>query len=283
MGKRKTLGRGLGAILDEVEEAYSNESNINTERVVSLDVSIIEPNPYQPRKHFDEDALEDLSESLKRHGLLQPIVVIKKGDGYQLIAGERRLRATKLAGFNEIKAIIADPELSQLRELALIENIQRENLNPIELAHSYKELINENKITQEDLAGIIHKSRAQITNTLRLLNLSIKTQTLLVEGKISQGHAKVLVGLEEDTETKIVNTILGNRLNVRETEKLIKTIKNTNASEKDLKDVVEELTSLKYIIKSLKNRGYNVRSKNKTLVLTFNNDAEASKFYKIIE
>jgi ParB family chromosome partitioning protein len=282
MGKRKTLGRGLGAILDEVEEAYKTEAGQRSESIAELDIDKISPNPYQPRQNFDDDALDELAESLKRHGLLQPIVVMEKDGEYQLIAGERRLRASKRAGFDTIRAIIADPKLSQIRELALIENIQRENLNPIELALSYKELISDNKITQEELATIIHKSRAQITNTLRLLNLTSSTQEMIVEGKISQGHAKVLVGLDGETEEKVVNTIIGNKLNVRDTEKLIKSIKGSESKEVKSK-LIEEINTLKYITKKLTGSGFNAKANGNKLTISFADDTEAAKFYKIIE
>ena len=173
------LGRGLGDILSEVEEAYEKDlSGINSfeleaqgARVEDIDVETITPNPFQPRKHFDEQALKELSESIAEHGLLQPIVVIEKEEGYLLIAGERRLRAHKLAKLATVKAIIADADIDdiKLRELALLENIQRENLNAIELANSYAELIEVHEITHDSLSSIVHKSRSQITNTMRLL------------------------------------------------------------------------------------------------------------------
>lgn len=230
------LGRGLGEILSEVEEAYAKDlsSLDNSEleaqgaRVAQIDVSSISPNPFQPRKHFDEKALQELSGSIKEHGLLQPIVVIEKGDGYMLIAGERRLRAHKLVNLTHIKAIIADVDIDEvrLRELALIENIQRENLNPIELANSYAELIEVHGIRHEDLSEIVHKSRSQITNTMRLLTLSKYAQEQLERNNISQGHAKVLVGLDEPKQKVIIDSIMGQKLSVREAENIVKNYKN---------------------------------------------------------
>jgi len=226
------LGRGLGEILSEVEEAYEKDlSDIDSfeleaqgAHVESLPVEQISPNPFQPRKHFDETALKELSQSIKEHGLLQPIVVIPKGDGYLLVAGERRLRAHKLAKIDTIKAIVADVEIDdiRMRELALIENIQRENLNAIELAHSYAELIEVHKITHDELSSIVHKSRSQITNTMRLLTLSAYAQKQVAEGKISQGHAKVLVGLDDAKQKVIVDSIIGQKLSVRDAEKMAK-------------------------------------------------------------
>lgn len=229
MGKvKRALGRGLGAILDDVESSYNREleSGNADSLVIEIDVDKIEPNPYQPRQSFDEEALRQLSESITRHGLIQPIIVIQKDDSYVLIAGERRLRATKLLGESKIKAVVADIKSQNLRELALIENIQREDLNPIELAKSYKELIGEYRITQEELADIIKKSRTQITNTLRLLNLCSEVQDAISADKISQGHAKIMVGLEKEDQILALNTILGQRLSVRDTETLVKKLKD---------------------------------------------------------
>jgi len=226
------LGRGLGAILSEVEEAYEKDLSSIDEfdleaqgaRVEEIDVEEISPNPFQPRKHFDEKALQELSASIKEHGLLQPIVVIEKEGGYLLIAGERRLRAHKLAGLSTIKAIVANIDIDEfrLRELALIENIQREDLNAIELANSYAELIEVHKITHEELSKIVHKSRSQITNTMRLLALGEYAKEQLVNGKITQGHAKVLVGLDEKRQKIMIDSIIGQKLSVRDVERMVK-------------------------------------------------------------
>ncbi|WP_304648169.1 ParB/RepB/Spo0J family partition protein, partial [uncultured Helicobacter sp.] len=218
MAKKKlAMGRGLGAILSETAEAYEQNLSDNSSLVLELDVDIIKPNPYQPRKTFNLQALQELSESIKEHGLLQPVVVYDNGDGdYILIAGERRLRASKLAGLNNIKAIIAEIDFKRMRELAIIENIQREELNPIELALSYEELLQEYGITHEELSKRIGKSRTQITNTLRLLQLSEEVQQMLIEDKISQGHAKMLVTLDEGEQKLIVDSIIGQKLNVRD-------------------------------------------------------------------
>jgi len=230
------LGRGLGEILSEVEEAYEKEdlSSIDSSeleaqgvRVEDLAVKSISPNPFQPRKHFDEEALQELSQSIKEHGLLQPIVVIEKENGFLLIAGERRLRAHKIAKLSRVKAIIANVDIDEarLRELALIENIQRENLNAIELANSYAELIEVHRITHNELSAIVHKSRSQITNTMRLLLLSGYAQKKVALGKISQGHAKVLVGLDEKQQKIIIDSIVGQKLSVRDAEKMAKAYK----------------------------------------------------------
>ena len=193
MAKKSVLGKGLGTILSEIGQNYESQfkeviDDEAYESISELDVELIDPNPYQPRKYFDEEKLQELAESIKQHGLLQPIVVIEHNERYILVAGERRLRAAKIAKLQTIKAIIAQVELDELRlrELALIENIQRENLNPIELALSYKELLEVHNLTHEELAKIVNKSRSQITNTLRLLNLSDYSKEALLQNKITK-------------------------------------------------------------------------------------------------
>jgi len=229
------LGKGLGAILEEVGQAYESELAEHREfsegdlgeEVRDVPVKAVDPNPYQPRKDFDPERLKELGESIRRHGLLQPVVVIPHGDRWILVAGERRLRAHKLIGAETIRAIIADVDLDRLRmrELALVENIQRENLNPVELAHAYQELLEVHGITHEELAALVHKSRSQITNTLRLLSLGEYPRQKLVEQKISQGHAKILLGLSEREQRVMVDTIIGRKLSVREAEELVKSTK----------------------------------------------------------
>lgn len=284
MAKKGGLGRGLGAILEDVELAYKAElSEGNSDIVKDIDLDLIVENPYQPRKTFDETALKELSESIKRHGLIQPIIVIKKDGGYMLIAGERRFRATKLLGEAKIKAIVADIESQSLRELALIENIQREDLNPIELANSYKELIDEYKITQDALANIIHKSRVQITNTMRLLSLSAATQEYIKEGKLTQGHAKVIVGLEPSDEKMAVDTIIGQRLSVRETENLVKNLKNKLSPKVALKldkRYLEKLSNLKEIFSKF---DVPVKIKGKKITIEFDNIADIDRMISKIK
>lgn len=263
------LGRGIGAILDEVESAYANDIKSGAETISEIDIDNIKPNPFQPRKKFDEEKLQELSQSIVEHGLLQPIVVIKKKGHYILIAGERRLRASKLAQRDTIRAIIADISLDNLRELALMENIQRENLNPIELALSLNELIEKYNVTHDKLAEIVHKSRTYVTNVLRLLNLSDFTQDKISEGLISSGHAKVLVGLEPAEEKKIVNSIINQKLSVRDAENLVRDLKGKDMPKKeagkstkdklDFADLTEELSR---IVKSIK-------VKNNTISLEF--------------
>ncbi|ETD26844.1 ParB/RepB/Spo0J family partition protein [Helicobacter canis] len=234
MAKKNALGSGLGELLGEVQNAYEKNLSEYAESIIELSVDIIQPNPFQPRKSFDSDALNDLADSIAEHGLLQPILVYDDEGEYFLIAGERRLRASKIAGKSTIKAVVANEYIdrSRLRELAIIENIQRENLNPLDLAHSYQELINEYKITHEELATKLKKSRAQITNTMRILELCGYVQDLIVQNKITQGHAKVMVGLEENEQKVLADSIVGQRLSVRETEQLVKDLKHLDSKNK---------------------------------------------------
>jgi len=280
------LGRGLGEILSEVEEAYEKDlSNIDSfeleaqgARVEELSVDLITPNPFQPRKHFDEQALKELSDSIKEHGLLQPIVVIEKEEGYLLIAGERRLRAHKLANIKTVKAIIADAEIDEvrLRELALIENIQRENLNAIELANSYAELIEVHKITHDELSSVVHKSRSQITNTMRLLTLSPYIQDQLVSAKISQGHAKVLVGLDESKQKLIIDSVIGQKLSVRDTENMVKKYKNNEYTPVAKAKVIDIVS--KYREKFSKKLSFKYKLKAKSIEIYFDNEEDIEKF-----
>ena len=273
--KTQKLGRGLDALLGEIDEAYEMEGSQRDE-ILSLSLKEIRPNPFQPRKSFDETALQELAESIKNDGLLQPIVVSEDIDGYVLIAGERRFRASKLAKLKEIRAIVLNSDEQKMRQFALIENIQREELNAVELAEAYSELLKLHDITHEGLATIIHKSRTHITNTLRLLQLSSKTQKALLEKKISAGHAKILVGLSDKEQQVVVNSIIGQKLSVREVEAMIKSMKN-RPQEQSLKS---EAPSFDF--GSIKNRldsfGIKVKSSKKTLTLEFNSQEEIEAF-----
>ena len=279
---KKALGRGIGAILEDVEEAYRQDIQEKANLVREIGIDEIIPNVYQPRTYFNKTALEELGQSIKKHGLLQPVIVVKKDNGYMLIAGERRLRASKIAGLDHIKAIIADIESENLRELALIENIQRENLNPIELANAYNELIKQYKITHDALSNIIHKSRTQITNTMRLLNLTDKTKQLLCENKISQGHAKILVGLNKKDEESIVNSIIGQKLSVRETENIVKLLKNGKPERKD-KNITAQLPEIEKIVQKFKKIGFKCKQKNNKISIEFNNQDEILNFLSKID
>ena len=232
------LGRGLGELLGEIETAYENNNVTSKNEIFEIDVNNIKLNPYQPRKIFNEDKLKELSQSITNNGLLQPIVVTKDAGTYLLVAGERRLRATKLAQISTIKAVVIDIDSNKLRELALIENIQRDDLNVIEVAYSYAGLINDYNITHEELSTIVSKSRSSISNILRLLTLSSFAQKMLGADKISLGHAKLIVGLTENEQKLVIDSIIGQKLSVRETETLVKQIKNV--SQEDTKQTTKK-------------------------------------------
>ena len=274
------LGRGLGELLGEVEIAYENSTSGTNQGIRKIDVSLIKPNPNQPRKIFDEEKLHELSESIKEHGLLQPIVVIENKDGtFTLIAGERRLRAHKLANLEQIKAIIVDEDELKLRELALIENIQRDDLNIIELAFCYAQLLNEHNITHEELSKKVFKSRTSITNTLRLLQLSPYVQQALASDKITAGHAKIMLGLTVDEQKIVCDSIFGQKLSVRETEKLVKELK-----EKDIEKPKKEkiganfnYNSLNDLVGQLKENNLKVKLEKNYFKIEFNSQEDIDK------
>lgn len=285
MAKKQVLGRGLGELLSEVSQAYENNlmGSENDDRIVEIEIDQIQSNPYQPRKKFDPSTLRELADSIKEYGLLQPILVYKNQENYVLIAGERRYRASQLCGKNTIKAIVADLDLNRLREVALIENIQREDLNPIDLAYAYDELLKHYEFTHEELAERIQKSRVHITNTLRLLHLSSNVQKLLIDEKITQGHAKVLVGLEENMQEKFAHTIIGRKLSVRETEKMVQNLKK---DKKLLQDTPRLQIEMQYKIESiLKKNSVSFFFKNNggTLSISLKTPEEIQHFLTLIE
>lgn len=283
LGGKMALGRGLGELLGEVETAYENSnSNSNGSGVKKIEVALIDANPNQPRKVFDETKLQELSDSIKEHGLLQPIVVVENDNGrYTLIAGERRLRAHKLASLEEISAIITNIDELKLREHALIENIQREDLNIIELAFCYAQLINEHNITHEELSKKVFKSRASITNTLRLLQLSSYVQQFLSSGKLSAGHAKVMIGLDPNIQKQLCDKIISEDLSVREVEKLIKDIKEEKIS-KDInekKNVTNSYNTevLNNFLEVLKNDKIKAKLDKNSIKITFNSQDDIDR------
>src|SRR5688572_26859852 len=213
---RKALGRGLGALLssDRTIDLGSEPSEIELDSIV--------PGPMQPRTHFDEAALEHLAESIRSHGIVQPLLVRRRGDQYELIAGERRWRAAKLAGLTRVPVVIREVPDESLLEIALIENIQRENLNPLEEAQAYKKLIETVGLTQEALASRVGRDRSYITNYLRLLRLPDDLQQLVKEGQLSTGHARTILGVsQEDLQRRLARQVIEQGLSVRATEQLV--------------------------------------------------------------
>ena len=282
----KKLGRGLDELLGEIEESYKNEFSSENGDFDLLPIDEIETNPYQPRKYFNEDAIAELAESIKEHGLLQPILVIEKADKYILIAGERRLRACRENGFEQVKSIILDYDVDYIRELSLIENIQREDLNMIEVAHSYKALIEDYEITHEALAQRLKKSRSNITNILRLLQLPQWIQEKIATKELSVGHTKVLIGLEELEQRKVVDNILSNSLSVRATEELIQDLKesDTPPTTKNKKSNISHLDPQK--IQNLKNilrrKDIRVKSNQNKITMTFKTDDQIDQIIELL-
>lgn len=278
--KTQALGRGLGELLGEIEEAYDNEIS-PSKSILEIPLGNIKVNPYQPRKHFDERALQELADSIKQHGLLQPVVIAEQMDEYILIAGERRLRASKMAKTKTIKAVVVSATPEQMRELALIENIQREELNAIELAKSYEELITIHEITQDELSAIIHKSRSQITNTLRLLQLTPKAQKAIIEKQISAGHAKVMVNLPGKDQNILVDSIIGQKLSVRDIEKMVKQFKEGEIADKKPAPAAKQNALNMEILKDvLDEQLINYEIKGHRLSFSFSSDEEISTFVK---
>jgi ParB family chromosome partitioning protein len=250
----KNLGRGLSAFLD-----IDMDTDEYKDSVIKIDVNSVRQNPFQPRQIFNEDSLNSLAESIKRKGLLQPILVIRLADGeYQLVAGERRLRASKIAGIKEIPAIVTNIDKKDQLEVAILENIQRENLNPLEEAEAYKRLIDEFYYTQEEVSEVLGKSRSHVANILRLLSLPEEVKILLMKGKLSFGHARALIGSKE--AVSMADTIVNNSLNVRQTEDIIKQCKSSNAKPNHFED--PEVLNLASQISALIGLVVNIKLKN---------------------
>ena len=229
MPKKTGLGKGLDALFGPVpEEEKAQENDV----LKNLKITEVEPNREQPRKNFNQEALEELAESIKEYGLIQPIIVTKKDGYYSIIAGERRYRASKLARKSDIPAVIKDIPMKDIMEIALIENLQREELNPIEEALAYRSLIKNYEVTQEEISEAVGKSRPHITNTLRLLNLPQKIMDMIDQGQITAGHGKALLRVnDENLQLELANKVIAEELSVRATEALAKKICEDNIKE----------------------------------------------------
>ena len=285
--KNKALGRGLEQLFNsEILDFNSFESNIlesaDQNDIKEINLSEIRSNPYQPRKTFNKEALEELAESIKNYGVFQPVIVKKSIKGYDLIAGERRVRASKLAGLEKIPAIIKDFSDELMREIALLENLQRENLTGIELAWAYKGIIDSLHITQDELANKIGKSRSSVTNVLGLLNLPTNVQNMVLDGKISMGHARELSKLDDkDKVTELAKRIVAEDLSVRDIEQLSKEsdIKRKNP----ITRVSNNNSNYNYIEKELSlHFGTKVKVKGKKIEINFTNDNDLDRLLEIM-
>ena len=276
------LGRGLDLLIP------ADDENEDSKDSVLLNISEIEPNRDQPRKKFSEESLKELARSIEKHGVIQPIIVIKKDDYYEIVAGERRWRAARMAGLSEIPALIREYSDREISEIALIENIQREDLTPIEEAKAYKALIEEYGITQEELSGRVAKSRAAIANSMRLLKLDEEVQNMLAEGIISAGHARALLVLEKNSDQiKAAQEIIKNSLSVRDTEKLVKNWGKTPVREE------KKLPENDFVYRDLEEKmteslGTKVKIANKAdktgkIEIEYFSDDELERIFKVIK
>lgn len=286
--KKRALGRGLEELfnnenldLDSMEkQIYESASN---EEIVEIDISELRPNPYQPRKVFKDEALQELADSIKEHGVFQPIIVKKSIKGYEIIAGERRFRASKLAGLTKIPAIVRSFTDEQMMEIALLENLQRENLNAIEEATAYKSMIDKLFLTQDELAKKVGKSRSHITNILGLLRLPNEVQKMVAEEKISMGHARVLSKLESDEKIiEMANQILESKMPVRNLE----AITSNDQVEKKNKIVRRSSQSneFKYVEDLFREKlDTKVRIKDHKIEISFSNVADLNRILEVLD
>ncbi len=284
MAAKKTgLGRGFDAIMvdNSVEEISGNSGAF---KVKLMD---IEPNREQPRKQFDEEALSELADSISKHGVLQPLLVRPLTDGsYQLVAGERRWRASRMAGLTEVPVVVKDLTDSQVAELALVENLQRENLNPLEEANGYKELGEKFGYTQEQIAEVVGKSRSAVANSLRLLALPKSVATLVSEGKLSMGHARALLSLEDEKMmSDLAKLIVANDLSVRETERLARNMKKDEPKGKKAKKRNPFYDEAELALSDVLGRKVRITksSKKGALEIEFFDDADLKKLLKIFD
>jgi ParB family transcriptional regulator, chromosome partitioning protein len=305
--KRTALGRGLSALLEDsktdITVSNSGAASPVAGSISTIPVEQIEANPFQPRTEFEQEALNDLSESIKEHGIIQPVTVRKLGyDKYQLISGERRFRASKLAGLTHIPAYVRIANDQAMLEMAIVENIQRENLDPIEVALSYKRLLDECNLTQEALSKKVSKNRTTVTNFLRLLKLPAEIQAGLRDRKITMGHAKALINIEEEEkQVAIYHSIVENGLSVRETEALAKGEKNPqpepevslpeqpeprNSEGSDFLPLSFEqkraVTDLKKLLNAKVGLKLNTKGKGK-IVIEFNSEEQLQSIFDILD
>jgi ParB family chromosome partitioning protein len=293
----KGLGRGLGSLLgilndDDEKEVKKTEEKTEIklpegETIVELEIAKIDNNPNQPRKTFDPTALDELAQSIKLYGVIQPILVTPRGDRYLIVAGERRFRASKLAEKKTIPAIIKDLSESEVKEIALLENIQRQDLNPIETARGMKELMDEYGWTQETLSERLGKSRPNIANTLRLLTLCPEVIDLIEKGKLSAGHARSLVVVTNpEVQIKLANQVMNNRLTVRDMEKAVKEVDNANKKVVKTKPILS--MELKEFINNMERRfstkiDIKGNEKKGKIIINYYSSDDLDRIYEIID
>lgn len=303
---KKGLGKGLGAIFgedvvkenkEETEKKAKAEAKAAEEmdekgRILMLKLDLVQPNKEQPRKTFDEEKINELAESIKNYGVLQPLLVQKNDSFYEIIAGERRWRAAKAAGLKEVPAVLKEYSKQEAMEISLIENVQRADLNPIEEALGYRQLIDEFGLTQEEIAVRVAKSRTAIANTMRLLKLDEQIQNMLVQGVITSGHARALLSLEDtQMQLKAAKEILDKKLSVRETERLVKRLQKEASGEKKEEKKKDETLALIYQdledrMKSVMGTKVSIHNKDKNkgrIEIEYYSEAELERIVEMIE
>ena len=294
--KRNGLGKGLDSLIpNKTVKTTEKQANKTQKEKVKVEksgetivkITQVEPNSEQPRKDFDEDALLELADSIKQFGVLQPLLVQKKNDYYEIIAGERRWRAAKLAGLKEVPVLVREYTEQEVVEISLIENIQRENLNPIEEAMAFKRLLTEFSLKQDEVAERVSKSRTTVTNSMRLLKLDERVQQMIVDDMISTGHARTLLAIENHEEQyNLANKIFDEKLSVRETEKLIKELKNPK-KEKEKKVVENDFIykDLEEKMKTVMGTKVHVNPKKKgkgKIEIEYYSDEELERIFELI-
>ena len=296
MAPKKGLGKSMGDLLGTPKANTTKHKIEETAEVLKnttqeIEIDLISPNKQQPRKMFNEDALEELSESIKEHGIIEPLVVSKKKDSnekeyYQIVAGERRWRAAKLAGIKKVPVVVKEYTDHQILEIALIENIQREDLNPIEEAQAYSSLVKELSLTQDQLAERVSKSRTAITNSMRLLKLSKKVQQMVIDEKLTAGHVRTLLSIEDkNMQYEVAQMIFDNDMSVRQTEEYVKRLKNPKPEEKQepKKDAKteEKENEMKQILKT--NVTIDDKGNKGRIVINYSNLEEFERIFEWIQ
>lgn len=286
--KKRALGRGLEQLfnnenLDVAKLEQTIYETATNEEIIDIELSELRPNPYQPRKVFDDEALKELSVSIKEHGVFQPIIIKKSIKGYEIIAGERRVRASKLAGLDKIPAIIRDFTDEQMMEIALLENLQRENLTAIEEAYAYKAMIEKLSLTQDELSKKVGKSRSHLTNILGLLRLPKEVQQMIAESKLSMGHARALSKLEDEEKIKeLANKIVNEKISVRNAEELTNQETHTHEIKKTPRE--KSNNEYKYVEDLLREKlDAKVKIKDKKIVINFTSTADLNRILEIID
>lgn len=286
--KTKKLGKGLDAIFGEASQGGDLQSVIDAIEKKAPQLSQVEvklkdirPNPYQPRKHFDEEKLNELAVSIKEHGIFQPIILKESVHGYEIVAGERRFRAASIVGLEEVPAIIVDFSDQQMMEIALLENIQREDLNAIEEAQAYQSMMKKLKLTQEELSKRVGKSRAHIANTVRLLKMPKKLQDYVLEGTLTMGHIKPLITIDEKKALEVAQKAIDNELSVREVEDIVKGIKLQDARKAKPK---EEKPKEYVYVEGLLRKKYRTKIKvdNNTITIKYSDTKDLNRILEIM-